>query len=481
MSVRIRASLVVATLVGAVLWVPSPASGVAGFGDVGASEFYTEAVQWMVDNDITTGTSATCFSPGDPVTRGQAAAFMWRMEGEPSAPAHSFSDVVASWQQGPVSWMAANGITTGTTASTYSPDDVLTRGQLAALLWRLAGNPAAPPHAFSDVTASWQQGPVSWMASTTPVITTGTSSTTFSPDDTVTRGQLATFFHRYKGEPAVTIDPAHPTSPACDQQVPAPTTTTTLPGSGTTTTSLPPSSSSFEIIYRSASYLCVSIYSTFYDYDCVRYYGGSTPSFLFPDLYCSGDQVAPECVEYDPEEYFEVRFDGAGYLCRDELLSYGEYECELYLGGPPPYFFTPDLYCSGTRSSPTCSEYDPDEYFEVTYGFDNYICEDTLGYEQYDCVHYYGGPAPYIGTADLYCSGPRYSLDCSPDWYPDELDNYEYVTIDFASYACEYQWISNEFNCVRYFGGRPPTSYFFPDYICDADYLGRLTSPCIKQ
>ena len=217
---RLVSALVGAALAagGATVVVSSPAGGVAGFGDVPEAAFYTEAVQWMVDNDITTGTSENCFSPLDPVTRGQAAAFMWRMEGEPAAPPHPFTDVTKSWQQGPVSWMFANEITTGTTATTYSPEDTLTRGQLAALLWRLAGEPAAPPHPFVDITRTWQHGPVSWMASTKPVITTGTSATTFSPDNPVTRGQLATFFHRYKGEPAVTVDPAHPTDPACAQQ-----------------------------------------------------------------------------------------------------------------------------------------------------------------------------------------------------------------------------------------------------------------------
>ena len=171
-----------------VLGVGSPAAGVAGFGDTLPDRFYTDAVQWMVDNDVTTGTTPSCFSPDDPVTRGQVAAFMWRMEGEPDPGLpHGFSDVFAAWQQDPVSWMANNDITTGTTPSTYSPDDELTRGQLAALLHRLAVEPAAPPPTdFSDIVAPWQVTPVGRMVK--EGITTGTSPTTFSPDDTVTRG-----------------------------------------------------------------------------------------------------------------------------------------------------------------------------------------------------------------------------------------------------------------------------------------------------
>ena len=188
----------------------SPAAGVAGFGDVDSDMFFTAPVQWMVDNAITTGVSPSCFGPDDPVTRGQVAAFMWRMEGAPApARAHVFGDVVAPWQQDPVSWMLNNGITTGTTAATYSPDDHLTRGQLAVLLHRLEGSPDAPlPDRFPDVTEPWQLTPVGWMLQ--QGITTGTSSTTFSPDHSVTRGELATFFYRYKGSPPVVIDEESP-------------------------------------------------------------------------------------------------------------------------------------------------------------------------------------------------------------------------------------------------------------------------------
>ena len=202
-----------AALVALIVMMPGdPAGGVAGFGDVGAGRFYTAAVQWMVDNDITTGTSPTCFSPDDQVTRGQTAAFIWRMEGRPGgSPPHPFDDVSAPWQQEPVDWMAANGITTGTSPTTFSPDDLLTRGQLAALLHRLAGSPPAPASAFTDVVKAWQIVPVGWMAGTG--ITTGTSPTTFSPDDPASRGQLATFLHRYEGSPVVAIDPASPYCP----------------------------------------------------------------------------------------------------------------------------------------------------------------------------------------------------------------------------------------------------------------------------
>lgn len=185
----------------------APVAGVAGFGDVASGTYYTEAVQWMVDNEITMGTSPKCFSPADHVTRGQAAAFLWRMEGSPTpVGGHGFRDVEADWQQDPVAWMFNNGLTTGTSANTFSPADDLTRGQFAALLHRLEGKPAAPaPDQFTDVVTPWQVTAVGWMLQ--QGITFGTSATTFDPDASITRGELATFLYRYRGSPAVSVDP----------------------------------------------------------------------------------------------------------------------------------------------------------------------------------------------------------------------------------------------------------------------------------
>ena len=205
----------VAALV-AVLLVPvSPVGAVAGFGDVDGGAYFADAVQWSVDNGIT-GVDGSCFSPDQPVTRGETAVWMWRMRDRPEAPAHSFVDVTAAEQQQSVAWMVSEGVTTGTSDTTFSPDRELTRVEVAAFLWRLAGRPDAVAHSFVDVLSGWQQGPVSWMASTS--ITTGTSPTEFSPDGTLTRAQLITFLYRYNDNPPVTIDPDTPTCPPTEQE-----------------------------------------------------------------------------------------------------------------------------------------------------------------------------------------------------------------------------------------------------------------------
>lgn len=190
----------------------SPASGVAGYGDVAYGRYFTEPVQWSVDNDIT-GIDGVCFSPDAAVSRGEAAVYLWTMAGRPSAPAHSFVDVTDDGQNAAVSWMSHNNITTGTTETTFDPDAILTRAHLVTFLWRIADEPEAPAHRFVDVHRPWQQASVSWASHTQ--ITTGTSATTFAPDATLTRAHVVTFLWRYQGEPQVTVDAY---MPICDPE-----------------------------------------------------------------------------------------------------------------------------------------------------------------------------------------------------------------------------------------------------------------------
>ena len=126
----------------------SPAGAVAGYGDVAADRYFAEPVQWSVDNNIT-GIDGDCFAPDAPVSRGETALYIWNMEGQPTAQvAHSFTDVTVEAQNNAISWMAETGITMGTSATTFSPEATLTRAQVAVFLHRLAGKPAAAAHPF---------------------------------------------------------------------------------------------------------------------------------------------------------------------------------------------------------------------------------------------------------------------------------------------------------------------------------------------
>jgi hypothetical protein len=220
----------------------TPATAVAGFGDVAAGRFYTSAVQWLVDEGITTGTSPGCFSPERAVTRGEVATFVWRAEGRPAAGTEPFTDVAPDdFFADAVAWMAAEGITTGTTRTTFEPDRGVTRGEVATFLWRAEGRPAAGTEPFTDVAPDdFFADAVAWMA--TGGITTGTTRTTFEPDRGVTRGEVATFLWRTEGAPPVTVAPGGScgagSSPAAPS-APAPPTAGGSPSGGRFAT-LPP-------------------------------------------------------------------------------------------------------------------------------------------------------------------------------------------------------------------------------------------------
>ncbi len=195
--VRFVASLVLAAAVLS-LQIP-PANAASGFGDIDEDQFFTDAVAWMVAEGITTGIEQGCFGPELTTTRGQIAAFLYRLDrssgNDPQPDDHPFADVFADYQQQPVGWLFAAQISTGTSPTTFEPDVPVTRGDFAVLLWRYAGKPYAKPHSFTDVRHGYQQAAVSWMAA--EGITTGTTDSTFSPEGLMTRAEAATFIWRY--------------------------------------------------------------------------------------------------------------------------------------------------------------------------------------------------------------------------------------------------------------------------------------------
>ena len=202
---RLRSSMLGVVALAFVVATASPAGAAAGFGDVAGDEFYTDAVQWMVDHEITSGTSPGCFSPGNATSRGEVATFIHRTHGEPAGGASGFADVASgAYYADAVGWMVAEGITTGTTPSTFAPDRLVTRGELATFLHRAQGSPASGAESFVDVHESdFFADAVGWMVA--EGITTGTSPSTFSPHRYVTRGEVATFLHRVAGSPSVTL------------------------------------------------------------------------------------------------------------------------------------------------------------------------------------------------------------------------------------------------------------------------------------
>lgn len=169
------------------------------FADVSASNYYYNAVQWAVKNGTTGGTSATTFSPDAPCTRAQAVTFLWRAAGSPapSSTEMPFADVPTdAYYYNAVLWAVENGITGGTSTTTFSPDAPCSRGQIVAFLWRSKQSPmVAAENPFMDVNAAdYYHNAVLWAAENS--ITGGTGANTFSPDAPCTRAQIVTFLYR---------------------------------------------------------------------------------------------------------------------------------------------------------------------------------------------------------------------------------------------------------------------------------------------
>ncbi len=170
------------------------------FSDVDSGAYYFDAVSWAVKNGITTGTGATTFSPNDGCTRGQVVTFLWRAAGEPkpASDANPFRDVKEKdYFYDAVLWAVENGITLGTSNDTFSPSAVCTRGQIVTFLWRSSGKPApsGSSNPFRDVKSEdYYFDAVLWAVE--KGITLGTTPTEFSPSNTCTRGQVVTFLFR---------------------------------------------------------------------------------------------------------------------------------------------------------------------------------------------------------------------------------------------------------------------------------------------
>ena len=176
------------------------------FVDVKPTDYFYDSVKWAVTKNITKGTSATTFSPDKTCTRAEIVTFLWRDAGSPmpTISRNPFSDV--SYSMGAdfynaILWASQNGITAGTSTTTFSPNKTCTRAEIVTFLWRYAKKPVGyGSNSFTDVNKT-DHAPyydaILWAVS--KGITNGSTTTTFAPNGTCTRGQAVTFLYRYEG------------------------------------------------------------------------------------------------------------------------------------------------------------------------------------------------------------------------------------------------------------------------------------------
>ncbi len=176
---------------------------ISSFFDVPSGKWFTDPIRWITESNIAFGTAPNLYSPFEPNSRASVALFLWRFAGKPPAVIPGpFTDVAAGADyEEAVSWLLDAGITTGTSPTEFSPDLTVTRGQAATFLWRFAGRPTpSVDQAFADVDPNrYYATPISWMVEWG--ITTGTSPQTFEPESPVNRAEMATFLWRLAGKP----------------------------------------------------------------------------------------------------------------------------------------------------------------------------------------------------------------------------------------------------------------------------------------
>ena len=171
------------------------------FSDVPANAYYADAVYWAVENGVTVGTSATTFGPARALTRAESVTFLWRAYGcpEPETTVNPFTDVSeTAYYYKAALWAMENGVTYGTSATTFTPGRPVTRAEALTFQWRAAGSPEVTGDGFSDVEAdSYYADAVTWAVANG--ITRGTGGNTFTPAGDVSRAQAVTFLYRQLG------------------------------------------------------------------------------------------------------------------------------------------------------------------------------------------------------------------------------------------------------------------------------------------
>lgn len=189
-----------------------------GFTDVAPNSYYSEAVYWAFDQEIINGYNSDIFGPHEPVLRWHMAAFLWNYRGrpEPSGLSH-FRDVEGLWFADAVNWMADERITSGTEDGLFDPEGFVTRGQAVTFLWRMKGRPqpkggppfSMPRYPFDDIfDNTYYRDPAHWALQVG--IVTGVDEQRFAGDLTIDRAQAMTFLHRYDRYENLSGDPDAP-------------------------------------------------------------------------------------------------------------------------------------------------------------------------------------------------------------------------------------------------------------------------------
>lgn len=177
---------------------------VGPFTDVNTDDWFAEAVQYMLDNEMMNGTSATTFGPNTTTTRGMIVTILYRLEGEPDAAASNFTDVASNmYYADAINWAAANGIVNGVSETSFAPDNQITREQMAAILYRYAQFKGYDVTASNDLSSYTDASQISEYATTAMQwanaegLITGRTSTTLAPQGTATRAEVATILMRF--------------------------------------------------------------------------------------------------------------------------------------------------------------------------------------------------------------------------------------------------------------------------------------------
>ena len=175
-------------------------SRVSGFGDVPQTSWFADAVKYVSENKLMNGTSTTAFSPNENMSRAMLVTVLYRMSGETAEADSSFGDVSSSaYYAAAVNWASSKGIVNGMGADAFSPNASITREQLAAMLYRYAGEPSvsADLSAYTDAVSisPYAEKAVEWCVA--KGILSGKSATRLAPQDTATRAECAAILQRF--------------------------------------------------------------------------------------------------------------------------------------------------------------------------------------------------------------------------------------------------------------------------------------------